>query len=357
MNDNKILKIHKKESIILKYASCKKNDETEVCKMSIILAIVGVAVIAAGITLFAFKKVRIPVMTSMICAGIAICVLGSTVTIIEPNHTGILVRLGVASDSTKNSGMYFKVPFIESIETVDNRYKKTSLNEKCWSETSERTPVYYDGVEVTYQIPAEASYWVFMNIPNYEAEIIDNSVIASALKASSVKLLDSESTNRGKIEPLALKTLQQLVDAKYGSDKVKIVSLIVSNADFEDAYNEALSEKNRAVVKAETIKVENQTRIEEEKANQEVARIKAETEYNTKMKAANAEADAAYVIAQKQAEANKLLNESLSEEILRSKFYETWNGELPQYVGGDKGSFIFNMIDDSSKDPVKTNDE
>jgi regulator of protease activity HflC (stomatin/prohibitin superfamily) len=56
---------------------------------------------------------------------------------------------------------------------------------------------------------------------------------------------------------------------------------------------------------------------------------------------AKAEADAAATImaAEAQAEANKLLSESLTANLLEQMYYEKWNGELP-YIYGDSTPII-----------------
>ena len=46
------------------------------------------------------------------------------------------------------------------------------------------------------------------------------------------------------------------------------------------------------------------------------------------------------IAAQAQAEANKLLSESITDKILKKMYYERWNGELPYFYGANEGSLI-----------------
>ena len=39
--------------------------------------------------------------------------------------------------------------------------------------------------------------------------------------------------------------------------------------------------------------------------------------------------------AEAKAEANRILSESLTDEVLKQQMYEKWNGELPKVTGGD----------------------
>lgn len=58
---------------------------------------------------------------------------------------------------------------------------------------------------------------------------------------------------------------------------------------------------------------------------------------------ATAEAEAMEIAAQAEANANKLISESITPEILEMQKYEKWNGELPQYIGGDGENLIIKM--------------
>ena len=65
----------------------------------------------------------------------------------------------------------------------------------------------------------------------------------------------------------------------------------------------------------------------------EQAKLKADYENETKVAKAKAEAEALLVEAEAQAKANELLTESLTDEVLESKFYEKWDGKLPNVMG------------------------
>lgn len=58
---------------------------------------------------------------------------------------------------------------------------------------------------------------------------------------------------------------------------------------------------------------------------------------------AQAKADAKMIEAEAEANANKLLEQSLTDKILRQRYIEKWNGELPK-VSGDN-SMILDMND------------
>lgn len=317
--------------------------------MHIFLLVVGIVLLIVGIALAIWLSELKRTKVLLIVAGLVLVLFSQSFIIIPSSKTGVMVAMGQISSEVLPSGFNWKVPFFQKITIVDNRQQRVSFKDRLWSETSQRTPVYYEAVEVTYQIPADSGYWILANVPDYEKSLIDQSLIASAVKSSSVQLTDAEATNRGKIEPLSVSNLQQLADAKYGEGRVKILAITIGNADFSDEYNEALAQKNMAEILLEQQKIDNQTALEKAEGNRKVAEIEAETEYNKQLKAAQAEADTLYLKAEKQAEANRLLAESLSDSVLRFELLNRWNGQLPKYMGNGDESFLFSMLEEPTK--------
>lgn len=50
---------------------------------------------------------------------------------------------------------------------------------------------------------------------------------------------------------------------------------------------------------------------------------------------AEAKAESTRIAAEAEAEANRLLEESLTDAVLQNRFYDTWDGKLPQVVGSN----------------------
>ncbi|MBQ9614923.1 MAG: hypothetical protein IJR38_01125 [Selenomonadaceae bacterium] len=74
-----------------------------------------------------------------------------------------------------------------------------------------------------------------------------------------------------------------------------------------------------------------QARVEKEKAEVEAEQARV---------TAQGKADAALIEAKAQAEANRLLQESLTREIIENKKAEKWDGKLPQYMLGESGASV-----------------
>ena len=104
--------------------------------------------------------------------------------------------------------------------------------------------------------------------------------------------------------------------------------LELAEIEAKTALVQADKDKQVALMQAEKDK---QVALTNAEAQKEVARIEAEKI----LVAAEAEAEAIRIVAEAEAEANKKIAESLTTELLEKIKYESWNGELPNIVGGD----------------------
>ena len=260
--------------------------------------------------------------------------------VIPTGYTGVRSTMGQISEKIMPSGVRFKLPVIQTVEKVNNKQQDILIPDKIWSETKSRTAVYFEGVSVTYRINPENSAWVIANVTDYRHSLVTSSLVASAIKSSSKDLSDVDVTNRSIIEPRTMENLQMALDEKYGENVVTINRVIISNADFDESYNQAIAEKQKAQLAAEQQAIENQKAIDKAAADATVERTKAQ-----------AAADAEVIRAKGQADANREIQESLSSEVLENKKLEKWDGKLPQFVGGGDSSVMIGLgTENTAKD-------
>lgn len=271
--------------------------------------------------------------------GFVAFIIGNSFVIIPTGYTGVRTTFGQIDERTVPNGGNWKIPFIQSIEKVNNKQRDIVYEGQIWSETSERTAIYYDGITITYQINPEKSAWIYANVSNYKDNLVTQSLVASAVKTSSKTLSSTDATNRGLIEPLVAGNLQRSLDEKYGESVIFVNKVVIANTDFEDSYNQAIADKQTAQLAYEKQAIENQRAIEA-----------AEAEAKVKTTQAQGEADAAVIRAQGEAEANRLLSDSLTDEILQEMYLDKWDGALPKVsLSGDMSAIvdIGNVISDA----------
>ena len=149
-------------------------------------------------------------------------------------------------------------------------------------------------------------------------------MVSSAIKSSSKTLSDIDVTNRAIIEPLALENVQRILDEKYGENVVILNKVVITSADFDISYNDAIANKQKVQLEAEQQAIINQQSIDKAKADAEVAKTTAE-----------GEAEAKLIEAEANAKVNELLEKSLTDNILKDKYIENWDGRMPQVIGSD----------------------
>lgn len=270
---------------------------------------------------------------------LALTIAVNCVKTVPTGYTGVRTTFGQIDQRTVPNGINFKLPFIQSIELVNNKQQDITDNSQIWSETSERTAIYYENITVTYQISPDASAWIYSHVTNYENNLVTSQLIASSIKAASKGLNDTDATNRGIIEPLVQQNLQKSVDEKYKEGIIVINKVTISNVDFDESYNQAIANKQRASIEAQQQAIENQKAIE-----------RAEAEAKVKKTEAQAEAEATLIRAQAEAEANEILQKSITSEILQQEYIEKWDGALPKVMTGDNGNGIMIGVDSMLED-------
>lgn len=258
------------------------------------------------------KKVKTIVIIVAVIAFVALVVLNSF-TIVDAGHTGVVVTLGKVNEGVLQEGIHIKAPFVQQVVKIDNRIVKLEVDTEAFSkdlQTVETT------LAINYRVDTSKSYSIYKNIgANYE-EVLVVPAVNEVLKAITAQYTAEESvTNRSLISDGLISGLNE----KLNNIGLYITDVNIINFDFSEAFITAIEEKQVAqqqLLKAET---EKQTAITNAEAEAETTRIKAEAE----------------------ADANNKIRASLDDNVIRSKFYDKWDGRLPEAMGSD--SIITNL--------------
>ena len=288
-------------------------------------------------------KSKKPVIITLASIGVLTVIFSLSFTIIPTGYTGVRVTFGQVEEDTLPHGFNFHLPLIQQIVMVNNKQQDIKFDGAITSETSERNEVTFQGITVTYQINTEKSAWIYANVTNYEDGLVKESLVASAIKTSSKTLSPIDCTNRSILEPIAKENIQKSLDEKYGQQVVYVNKVVISDATFDQEYDEKIAKKQQAQIDYETQQIENKKNIEKASADAEVRKTQAEAEAKAKLIAADAEA-----------EANKKLSESIDSNVLKNKYYETWDGKLPTTVVGDDTNIMLGIDSTDTTEKPKT---
>lgn len=305
--------------------------------------IIGLLAIVAGVAFICVNRNRKSygkelifqkkIIVLCVIVGLILFILGCSVSIVPTGYTGVRTTFNQISETPAVPGFNWKIPFVQNIQLVNNKQQDTNTSSEIWGETLEKTPVYAKDVIVTYQINSDKSAWIFANVSRSDKNLIEESLIASAVKSSMVTLKAAEVTNRSKIEPLVKENLNNSLTEKYGEGTINVLKVVVNDMDFEDSYNEAIAAKSIAQQTQEKQKIENDTAIAKAEADKKVAITNAEAAAEQKTIEANAEAEATRIKADAEAEANTKVAKTITKDLIDKIKAEKWNGTLPTVVG------------------------
>ena len=249
---------------------------------------------------------------------------------IPANHVGIQYSTfsGVKED-TLGEGMHTKSLF-DKVYVISTEVQTKKL-ENITGQTKDSQYVNIT-MDVQYKVDSATAFQVFREfrtLANVDSKLIAN-VVQRAVESVTTKysvydiLGGAKNDVYREIQEVLKNDLAEkgisfyyinFIDVDAGPD---IEAAIVAQAVAKQAVETAEQEKQKAEIEA-------QKRVVEAQANLGKAKIEAETKM---------------VEAQATADANKLLEESLSEEILQKLWIEKWNGSLPTYMLGEDGNVM-----------------
>ena len=114
------------------------------------------------------------------------------------------------------------------------------------------------------------------------------------------------------------------------------------NFSFSKAFDDAIEQKLVAEQNKLKAATENEQRVAAAEADAAEQKARAEGEAESAKIKAQGEAEAIKAKADAQAEANKVINESLTPELIDYNRIQKWNGQLPNVMTGSDGNVIVN---------------
>lgn len=251
---------------------------------------------------------------SKIFAGLIFFTLIATLVIlptafytVHPGHTAIQLRLGRVMGIQNVSGFYFKIPFIDSIVTINTQINKAAIETTGMSRDLQTVSV---GMVINYKIDNVLKLYQEIGT-NFEHVIIDpftqESVKAVIAKFTAEDLIQSRHEAKEKV-------IQELRD-RLAPRHLQLVDFNFIHLDFSPDFIKAVEDKQIAEQSAKTAK--NLTAKVQEEALQSRTR---------------AEAEAFALRVKKEAVTKELI--LLQQVEIQLKAIEKWNGVLPRVNGG-----------------------
>ena len=223
---------------------------------------------------------------------------------IGAGERGVLLQFGAVKDKVFGEGLYFKIPFVQSVVKMDVKIQKDEIPA---SASSKDLQVVTSKIALNYHLDPKAVNKIWQEVgKNYNTRIIAPS-IQEGVKAVTARFTAEELiTKREEVkEQIKSNLTSRLLEHAILVDEFNIIDF-----EFSAAFNEAIEAK----VKAEQLKL---------KADRDLERIKIEKEQM--IAAAQGKAEAIRI------EAQALIQ---NPKVVELRWIEKWDGKVPTYWGG-----------------------
>ena len=251
------------------------------------------------------KKLNIKKRLSLIIGAVVILILlFSALGTIGAGERGVLLQFGAVQDKVFGEGLYFKIPFVQSVVKIDVKIQKDEVEATA---SSKDLQVVTSKIALNYHLDPASVNKVWQEVGrSYNSRVISPS-IQEAVKAVTAKFTAEELVTKREIVKDEIKSnlSQRLLERSIMVDEFNIIDF-----DFSKAFNEAIEQK----VTAEQLKL---------KAERDLERIKIEK-------------DQQITQAEAKAQAIRIEAEALSSnpQVVELRWIEKWDGKTPQYWGG-----------------------
>lgn len=221
-----------------------------------------------------------------------------SVKVIKPSQVGVITTLGKVT-RVAESGVTFVPPVISKVTRIDT---STQTLEGIYETSTRDMQTTTEYVTTLYSVDVSKVMDLYKNFLGKH----NNSLVAPALATivqdgvSTVSISELVS-NRVELANFMTDKARAMLEP-YG---INVVSMQITNHDFSDEYENAITAKIVAQEKVKTA---------------EYARQEAEI----------------------QAETNKILSKTYDDNMKSKMFLEKWDGKLPLYMSGD--SDMMNML-------------
>jgi regulator of protease activity HflC (stomatin/prohibitin superfamily) len=237
---------------------------------------------------------------------VLILLIGTFFTI-PAGYCGVMTTFGAASQNVLGPGLHFKLPIVQDVVKMNVQVQKNEQMEDAASLDLQQVKT---TIATNWNVDANDASWIYQKIGMESAlnERIFQPVVSNAVKAvvahyNAEELVTKRDSVRTQIEDLIrtnLKPYHVIVD---------VSGVSITDFQFSSDFSSAIEQKQVAQQRAQQAQYELQQ--------------------------AKVEADREIAKAQGQSEAQKLLQQTLTPQLIQQQAIAKWDGHLPGVVGGN----------------------
>ena len=249
--------------------------------------------------------------------------VGGSFYTIEQGERGVLLRFGKVME-VEDSGLHFKIPFVDSVKKMAVRTIKWTLKTAVYSKDIQGAEV---KISLNFHLSPASVGSIYANAGmEYDEKLILPQLLSVSKdvfgKYNAVSIVQAR-------EELS-KEICKALEAKFSPMGIIIESVQLENIDFSDSYEKSVEERMKAEVEVQKVK----QNLEREKINADMLRAKAQGEADAKIAQAEANAKSIELVGRAEAEAIRAKSEAMraNPDYVKMLQAEKWDGRLPQSI-------------------------
>lgn len=302
-----------------------------------VFSAIAIAAIVAGIH---FNDDDRPTAAAMSYIAAVLCVIAILIVpfsfhTVDTGEIAVVKHFGEAR-GTRSAGMHYDFWMTNSYQVYDTKVQNVDIETMAYSSDAQTMDIQ---MTIQYQIMADKVIDIAKQYGSLE--LLQNRIQSVAVEKTKAVLSAHKAMDiiaqRADMSPAVETSIKNAVGDEYF---VNVSTVVLTNIDFSDAFETAVEEKMIAEQQQLKAQYENQQKVAQAEADAQVRVVSANADAEAKLVAANAEAEAKLISAKAESEANKLLDQSLTEKVLREMYIKKWNGSMPEVVAGSESSGI-----------------
>ncbi|MBW4576469.1 MAG: prohibitin family protein [Aphanothece sp. CMT-3BRIN-NPC111] len=266
------------------------------------------------------KKIKaLPSGGKLILFLLLLTILFTPIVIVNAGERGVIMQFGKVQEKVLGEGIHFIIPIVNTVQNLSVRVQKQEISAEASSKDLQDV---FTDVALNWHIIPEEANAIFQQIgdENQVVERIINPAVEEVLKAVIAKYTAEEIiTKRGEVKA----GVDNLLTTRLASYHIEVDDISLVHVHFSERFSDAVEAKQVAEQDAKRASFITLKTLEQ-----------AEAKVN---------------LAKGEAEAQRLIRETLTTEILKKQAVERWDGKLPLIISDDSAKLLELDVDDLVK--------
>ncbi len=250
-------------------------------------------------------------------------ILATGITQVNAGELGVVRRFGAVTGEVIQPGLGYAIPFVSSIDIVDTKVRQIRIEN--YAAASKEQQDLFMNLTLNYHVDPAAAPQIVQTIgSDFEAKIVQPRFLDIPKSITDDYPTTTVLKSRDEIRQKASQLLREAL-APYG---FVVDGLSLENFGYSAEYNASIEQKQ----------IEQQ-KVETERQKLEQSKIVAQTA----VEQAKGQAQAQIERARGEAESNRLIAQSLTEEILTNRYIEKLSDKITTVLVPSDNGFILDL--------------